>query len=117
MALITSHTLNSVDGTHASNIKVDLIRIHQSGEREILLTTSTDNAGRFSEDISLSAEASTDRYELVFQTGKYFESQNLPSDLRITEEVVLRFSIPDPDGKYHMPLMLSPNSYSVWWSS
>jgi 5-hydroxyisourate hydrolase len=118
MALITSHTLNSVNGTHAGNIEVELIRIFQSGEREILLTTSTDDGGRFSEDISLSAEAYADRYELVFKTGKYFESQNLPATgLKIMDEVVLRFSMPDPKGQYHMPIMLSPNSYSVWWSS
>ena len=52
MALITSHTLNSVDGTHAGNIGVALIRIYQSGERETLLNTSTDDGGRFSENIS-----------------------------------------------------------------
>lgn len=118
MALITSHTLNSVNGTHAAKIKVELIRISQTGEREILLSTLTDVGGRFSEDISLSAKECADRYELVFQTGAYFENQNLlVSGMKIMEEVVLRFSMPDPDGKYHMPLMLSPNSYSVWCSS
>lgn len=118
MALITSHALNSVNGTHADDIEVELIRISQTGERVILLQTSTDDGGRFSEVISLSVEECADRYELVFQTGKYFRNQNLPvSDLKIMDEVVLRFSMPDPEGQYHMPLMLSPNSYSVWCSS
>lgn len=118
MALITSHTLNSVNGTHAGNIEIELIRIYHSGERETLLNTSTDDGGRFSEAISLSVEECADRYELVFQTGKYFRNQKLPlSKLKIMDEVVLRFSMPDPEGQYHMPLMLSPNSYSVWCSS
>jgi 5-hydroxyisourate hydrolase len=118
MALITSHTLNSVDGTHAGNIGVALIRIYQSGERETLLNTSTDDGGRFSENISLSVEECDARYELVFQIGEYFESQNLPiPGMKVMQEIVIRFAMPDPYGKYHMPLMLSPNSYSVWFSS
>jgi 5-hydroxyisourate hydrolase len=118
MALITTHTLNSVDGTHAGDIKVELIRIYQTGERKTLLETATDASGRFSEEITLPAEASADRYELVFQTGMYFKNQNLPaSGMGIMQEVVIRFTMPDPDGQYHMPLMLSPNGYSVWCSS
>ncbi|MFT5664363.1 MAG: 5-hydroxyisourate hydrolase [Urechidicola sp.] len=118
MALITSHTLNSVNGTHAGNIAVELIRICQSGERETLLQTSTDEGGRFSEKLSLSAEECANRYELVFQAGAYFESQDLPlSGVSIMQEVVIRFTMPDPSGQYHIPLMLSPNSYSVWCSS
>jgi 5-hydroxyisourate hydrolase len=118
MALITSHTLNSVNGTHAGNIEVELIRIFQSGERTTLLQTATDSGGRFSEEISLSTEKCADRYELVFQTGRYFKAQNLPaSGMEIMQEVVIRFVMPDPDGQYHIPLMLSPNSYSVWCSS
>jgi 5-hydroxyisourate hydrolase len=69
MALITSHTLNSVNGTHAANIAVELVHILQLGDRETLLQTSTDEGGRFSENISLSAKACADRYELAFQTG------------------------------------------------
>jgi len=118
MALITSHILNSVNGTHATNIVVELIRIYPSGERKMLLETSTDEGGRVSENISLPAEASDDRYELVFQTGDYFKSQSLPlSGVSIMQEVVIRFTMPDHNGQYHMPLMLSPNSYSVWCSS
>lgn len=118
MALITSHTLNSVDGTHAANISVELVRIHQSSERESLLQTSTDNDGRFSKNILLPVDASADSFELVFQTGIYFKNQNLPLlGASIMQEVVIRFTMPDPNGQYHMPLMLSPNSYSVWCSS
>ena len=118
MALITSHILNSVNGTHAANIAVELIRICQSGERETLLQTSTDEGGRVSENVSLPDEACNDHYELVFKTGDYFKSQRLPlSGVSIMQEVVIRFTMPDHSGQYHMPLMLSPNSYSVWCAS
>jgi len=29
----------------------------------------------------------------------------------------LRFAMPDPEGTYHMPIILNPNSYSTWMSS
>jgi 5-hydroxyisourate hydrolase len=32
-------------------------------------------------------------------------------------EIVLRFAMPDPASRYHMPVILSPHGYSVWWSS
>jgi 5-hydroxyisourate hydrolase len=35
----------------------------------------------------------------------------------IVKEVVIRFSMPDPSASYHIPLMIAPNSHSVWWSS
>jgi 5-hydroxyisourate hydrolase len=52
------------------------------------------------------------------QTGNYFVAQSLPQPTKqIVKEVVIRFSMPDPNGSYHIPLMIAPNSYSVWWSS
>ena len=59
-----------------------------------------------------------DEYELVFRTGPYFAAQSLPQRTKqIVKEIVIRFSMPDPDASYHIPLMIAPNSYSVWWSS
>jgi 5-hydroxyisourate hydrolase len=37
--------------------------------------------------------------------------------MTIMREIVLRFEMPDPSAQYHMPVILSPNSYSAWWSS
>ena len=35
---------------------------------------------------------------------------------QIMDQIVIRFSMLNPDGKYHIPVIISPNSYSVWWS-
>jgi 5-hydroxyisourate hydrolase len=57
-------------------------------------------------------------YEMVVQTGQYFTTQALPQPARqIVKEVVVRFSMPDANASYHVPLMIAPNSHSVWWSS
>ncbi|WP_282610897.1 hydroxyisourate hydrolase [Pelagibius sp. Alg239-R121] len=118
MAVVSSHTLNSVNGTHAGGIAVGLYRLAANGERTAVFQTAMDEGGRLSETVNLSAEDGQAQFELVFQTGAYFALQSLPQDgLQIMKEVVIRFTMPDPDARYHIPLMLSPNSYSVWWSS
>ncbi len=118
MAIISSHTLNSVDGTHAGGIAVTLVRLDPSGARTTIFNTNTDDGGRLAETIDVTAEDKASRFELVFQTGAYFSAQPIPvAGMQIMPEIVIRFVISDPDARYHIPLMLAPNSYSVWWSS
>ena len=114
MATVSSHTLNGTDGSHAGDIAVRLVNRNTN---EILFETAMDSGGRLSQDIDPASVDTTASYELVFHTGSYWASQPHPGpSVRAIEEVVVRFSMPDPDARYHMPVILSPNSYSVWWS-
>ncbi len=118
MATITSHTLNGTDGTHAGGIKVSLVEITAEGNRRLVFETETDPGGRMARELDPTEIDSTARYELVLETGTYWEGRNIPHDgPQIMDEIVVRFRMPDTSGKYHIPLILSPNSYSVWWSS
>ena len=56
MATLSSHLLNSVNGTHASGVKVIINQINASGEREIFLETETDTGGRILKDFELSKD-------------------------------------------------------------
>lgn len=114
MAIISSHTLNGANGSHAGDIGVSLVNRKTN---EILFETAMDSGGRLSKEVDPGLIDTTASYELVFHTGPYWESQPHPGPgVRAIEEVVIRFSMPDPDARYHMPVILSPNSYSVWWS-
>ncbi len=117
MAIVSSHTLDSVNGTHAGGVGVELFRLDGSKPPISLFKTQTDTGGRLSQDVALDAAPVDARYELVFQTGPYF-AHHASAGLggRIVEEIVVRFRMPDPDARYHIPLMLAPNSCSVWWS-
>ena len=118
MAVVTSHLLNSVLGTHAGGVGVELLRIESSGIRTIVFERETDAGGRLNEKVEIAQEHAGADYELVFQTGRYFVTQSLPQPAKqIVNEVAVRFSMPDPNASYHIPLMIAPNSYSVWWSS
>ncbi len=71
--------------------------------------------GRISQSIGV-MDANAE-YELVFHSAEYYRSMQLPDDgYQILKEIVVRVVIPDPDCAYHLPIMLSPHSYSVWWS-
>ena len=48
--LLSSHLLNSLDGTHASNVKVSLTKIDLQGEKKILFDMVTDENGRINKE-------------------------------------------------------------------
>ncbi len=115
MATVSSHTLNGTNGTHAGGIRV---RLTNRTSGAVLFDTPTDDGGRLSVDVDLGSAEPETLYELVLETGPYWANQGLPhAGPQIMSEVVLRFQMPDPDARYHIPVILSPNSYSVWWSS
>lgn len=114
MATISSHTLNGADGSHAGDITVSLTN-RTNGD--VLFDSAMDSGGRLSQDIDPGIIDADATYELVFRTGDYWATQCYPGPgERTIEEVVIRFSMPDPNARYHMPVILSPNSFSVWWS-
>jgi len=111
MAIISSHTLNGNDGTHAAGVAVTLTDLRN---QKILFSTATDDAGRLSQSIELDS-LPTDTYELTFRTGDYWRNHGV-SHTQIIEEIVLRLKMPDVKARYHLPIIFSPNSYSTWAS-
>jgi len=115
VAVLSSHFLNAVDGSHAGAVVVTLVAIRGNGQRETLFSAESDEGGRFSQRF----EATTGKtYEMVIASGAYFKQADLPrSGAQILEEIVVRFTTPDPDCSYHIPVIMAPNSYSCWWSA
>ncbi len=115
MATLTSHFLNGINGTHAAAVGVELIYIEANGVRNKLFETLSDDGGRFSHDFYA---ISNGKYEMVIASGIYFEGQSLPKiGVQILAEIVIRFSILKPDTRCHIPVIMSPHSYSCWWSN
>ncbi len=112
-AILSSHVLNSVDGSHAGGIAVRLINLSSGAT---LFETATDSSGRLVQEITDPDPAA--RFELVFHTGPYWEARVSPSHgARLMDEIILRFAMPDRAGRYHMPLILSPHGYALWSST
>ncbi len=113
MAVVSSHALNAVDGSHAGGIAVRLINLDTG---ETLFDAAMDEDGRLVQEIA--DPKPTARYEMVFQTGAYWENRVAQAHgIRIMDEIAVRFTMPDPAGRYHVPLILSPHGYSLWCST
>ena len=110
MAILSSHLLNSVNGTHASGVKIIIYQIKKSGEKNIFFETKTDLGGRILKDFELSDDDCTCDYEMICKTADYFLEK------KIISEIIIKFKMENPKKKYHIPIIISPNGYSIWWS-
>ena len=110
MAIFSTHLLNSVNGTHAAHVKIIIYRIHED-KRNIFIKGETDNSGRMQNEFELSKEDCESDYEMIIDSGNYFNDIG-----EIVNEISVKFNMKDPKKKYHMPLIISPYGYSIWWS-
>ena len=110
MATLSSHLLNAVDGTHASGVNVIINQINSSGVKKIFFETKTDDGGRILKDFELSDDDCACDYEMICKTAEYF------SEKKLVSEITIKFKMEDPKKKYHLPIIISPNGYSIWWS-
>ena len=73
MAILTSHTLNGYDGSHAGSVPVRVWSFYQSGNRVLLAEAETDEGGRVKLDLDLSGHDADQIYEFEFDTTNVFE--------------------------------------------
>lgn len=118
MAKLSSHILNSVTGTHAGGVAVSLAHVEEDGSRKMMFEAKTDAGGRLAQEIDLGGFDPDDVFELVFETGPYWDALNIKRDrAQIVRQIVHRLVLADHNGCYHLPVIISPNGYSCWWSS
>ncbi|MCC8391645.1 hydroxyisourate hydrolase [Paraburkholderia sp. MMS20-SJTR3] len=117
MGKLTTHVLDTANGRPGAGIKVELFAL--AGEsRRALKTATTNSDGRCDEPLLEGAALVAGEYELVFGAGDYFASigTKVPEP-RFVDRVVLRFGIADAGAHYHVPLLVSPWSYSTYRGS
>ncbi len=115
MGALTTHVLDTAQGCPAASVGVALYRL--DNERKLLLKSETNQDGRLDNPLLEGEAFCTGTYELVFQAGDYFANSTLPqSSPPFLDEVVLRFNI-SSDEHYHVPLLVSPWSYSTYRGS
>jgi 5-hydroxyisourate hydrolase len=74
----------------------------------------TNDDGRTDSPILPAGDFAVGRYELVFQAGDYF---GCDQDISFLDEIPLRFGMNDPTSHYHVPLLVSPFSFSTYRGS
>ena len=116
MGRLTTHVLDTAHGVPAAGVAVTLYRLSPHRDRVAEAITNAD--GRLDAPILDAAGFDAGVYELVFRAGDYFRARgnDLPEP-PFVDEVVLRFGIADPAAHYHVPLLVSPWSYSTYRGS
>jgi 5-hydroxyisourate hydrolase len=108
---VTTHVLDATAGRPAAGIEVTLERQAGTGWPEVT-RGRTDADGRIGDFGRADLEAGV--YRVRFAVGPYFAGRGQPA---FYPEVVILFTLDDPDAHYHVPLLLSPYAYSTYRGS
>jgi len=117
MSRLSTHVLDTANGKPAPGVAITLYRVTQSG-REQVVATQTNADGRTDAPLLAGDAMAVGTYELDFEAGAYFRAIGtvLPQPAFV-DRVTLRFGIADAHGHYHVPLLVSPWSYSTYRGS
>jgi 5-hydroxyisourate hydrolase len=115
MGFLSTHVLDTAQGKPANNVAVRLYSVNS--KRSLIKSLVTNNDGRTDEQLLSEAEFTTGTWELVFYVADYFSRSGLDcDDPAFLDEITIRFTI-SRDDHYHVPLLVSPWSYSTYRGS
>lgn len=118
MTGLTTHVLDTALGKPASGMRIDVVR-HEGKGRAVLKTVTTNGDGRIDGGPILNGDDFTaGEYELIFHAGDYLRAtgHTLPEPLFL-DIIPIRFGVADTTAHYHVPLLISPFSYSTYRGS
>ncbi|MEO0680701.1 MAG: hydroxyisourate hydrolase [Pseudomonadota bacterium] len=117
MGRLTTHVLDTARGRPAEGLRLELFRLAVDS-RDRIAETRTNADGRCDAPLLTGTSFRTGIYEIVFHAGEWLDAQAL--DLPVPKflgAVPIRFGIAEPEGHYHVPLLLSPYGYSTYRGS
>jgi 5-hydroxyisourate hydrolase len=115
---LSTHVLDTVAGRPADDVVVSLHRLVDGGSWLPLVETRTNADGRTDQPMLSGDMFRVGTYMLTFHIGDYFRRQGTAVAMPPFLDVIpIRFSIADPAGHYHVPLLATPWSYSTYRGS
>ena len=117
MSRLTTHVLDTAHGKPGAGIKIVLYKIVDNA-KQLWLSTITNQDGRCDAPLLEGDAFHAGVYELDFHIGDYFSGigTDLPQP-HFLDVVTLRFGVADASQHYHVPLVVSPWSYSTYRGS
>jgi len=117
MGRLSTHVLDTVNGKPAKGVEIELFAL-EGGQRRSIVRTATNADGRTDAPLMSGETFRTGTYELVFHVASYFRSVGTAvAEPPFLDIVPIRFSLAEPLGHYHVPLLVSPWSYSTYRGS
>ena len=116
MTKLTTHVLDIFSGKPGKGIKVE--QFFFNGEkREKINSIILNSDGRSDKPIVENETFKNGKYELIFYIGDYFKKITTLDEIQFLDDVVVRFGISNNKKNYHVPLLVSPWSYSTYRGS
>ena len=117
MGKLTTHVLDTAHGKPGAGVALELYAI-DGRTRTLLRSAVTNHDGRCDAPLLEGEAMRAGRYELVFAAGDYFVAQGVAlPEPRFIDKVAIAFGIADGSQNYHVPLVVSPWSYSTYRGS
>ena len=115
MGKLTTHVLDTAQGIPGRGIEV---RVYRAGlQRDLVAAATTNDDGRVGHPLLEGDAFLPGTYELEFNVGEYFDRQGVPCGTPpFLGTVILRVTLSERS-HYHVPLLVSPWSYSTYRGS
>jgi 5-hydroxyisourate hydrolase len=114
MGKLTTHVLDTHSGIPAGGVRIEL-RILGEGTTQLIGSWVTGDNGRCAQALLEDRAFNPGRYELTFHVADYFRARGVPlADPAFIDAAVIRIGIADASQHYHVPLLVTPWSYSVY---
>ena len=115
MGKLTTHILDTAHGAPAAGVDIRLYALQ--AERTLRASATTNADGRTEQPLMQGDTMQTGEYELEFDVGSYFSALGIESpEPAFLQTVVVRFGVQENE-HYHVPLLVSPWSYSTYRGS
>jgi hydroxyisourate hydrolase len=117
VGFLTCHVLDTARGCPAAGMRITLSRRAADGSSCVIKSFVTNEDGRTGRALD-GLDFAPGLYEWTFHCGPYFAKSGLyTSGTPFLDEVPIRFGIDNPEDHYHVPLLVSPWSYSTYRGS
>lgn len=115
---LSTHVLDTHGGKPAAGIAVELIELSDLGASRVIARAVTNSDGRTDQPLISGRPLPIGRYELTFRVAGHFARRNVEmSDPPFLDIIPLRFSIAEPEGHLHVPLLVTPWSFATYRGS
>lgn len=117
MGKLTTHVLDAAHGCPGSAIHIELYRVE--GSSQVLVASAVTNSdGRCDAPLLQGDDYRSGVYQLQFHAGDYYRARGVElPEPAFLDVVVLRFGVDAGQEHYHVPLLISPYSYSTYRGS
>jgi len=119
MGRLSTHVLDTAHGCPAAGMRVTLQRVADDGSTQTVRQVTLNADGRNPDGPLLDPSSmARGRWRLLFEVAPYFRARGVElPEPPFGDTVQLDFGIADPEGHYHVPLLVSPWSWSTYRGS